>query len=110
MDQAPVSFLCEMFQNTMSTPANESVPENRPLVGRQNTDTEWKHRTLWRSCCLEMDKRAILFFSQLTISLVILVFCVTLLVLNQDCSTFSRYSPLITFMVGIWLPQPQLRD
>jgi hypothetical protein len=87
-----------------------SVPETKTLMQRSGTEREWKRETIWRSCCLELDKRAALFFSQLFISAVIVVFCVTMLAYNQDCATFSRYSPLITFMVGIWLPQPQLRD
>lgn len=87
-----------------------SAPETKVLLQRSGTERAWNRETIWRSCCLELDKRAVLFFSQLCISAVIVVFSVTMLTLYQDCATFSRYSPLITFMVGIWLPQPQLRD
>jgi len=85
--------------------------ENATLVrSKSATETEFKRRVMWRSCCVELDKRAVLFFSQLFISLTIVTFCITLLIVNQDCATFSRYSPLVTLLVGVWLPQPQLRD
>jgi hypothetical protein len=37
-------------------------------------------------------------------------FTVTQLIVNQNCESFSRYSPLLTLVVGVWLPSPQLRD
>ena len=77
---------------------------------KSDTETEFKRRVIWRSCCVELDRRAVLYFSQLTISVVLIVFCVTMLVVHQDCNTFSRYSPLVTLIVGVWLPQPQLRE
>ena len=90
--------------------ATVDTPEHKGLVERSRSQVEWEHKNMWQSCCITLDKRATLFFSQLLISVIIVVFCVSMLVYNQDCATFSRYSPLITFMVGVWLPQPQLRE
>jgi len=87
--------------------------KERGVLVRQSTEKterEFKRKFLWKSCCMELDKRAVLFFSQLALSFVIILFCMTMLILNQDCSTFSRWSPVVTFMVGIWFPQPQLRE
>jgi len=85
--------------------------EHATLVrSKSATESEFKHRIMWRSCCVELDKRAVLFFSQLFISVSIVTFCITLLIVKQDCETFSRYSPLVTLLVGVWLPQPQLRE
>ena len=69
----------------------------------------YQHKTTWRSCCLVLDKRATIFFAQLIFSLIIVGFCVGMLITNQDCPTFSRWSPLLVLILGVWLPQPSLR-
>lgn len=85
--------------------------ETSPLArSRSEIEKEFKRKVMWQSCCMELDRRAVLYFSQLAISMILVVFCVTMLVLHQDCSTFSKYSPLVTLLVGVWLPQPQLRE
>jgi hypothetical protein len=87
--------------------------ETNPLVQPESTESKRDvidRRVLWKSCCLVLDKRALLFFSQLFISGLIISFTIGMLLTNQDCDTFSRYSPLLTLIIGVWLPQPQLRD
>jgi hypothetical protein len=95
-----------------NTDQQRDTDEERHTLNRSKStlDDEFKRRFVWRSCCLELDKRAVLFFSQLFVSLLMLCACVTLLGLNQDCATYSRYSPMLTFIVGVWLPQPQFRE
>ena len=59
---------------------------------------------LWRSCCLEMDSRALLFFSQLVISLLVLIFCI------YEIATLgeSQWAQMTgTFIIGVWLPSPR---
>ena len=76
----------------------------------QNNELDFKHHNYWISCCLKMDKRAVAYFSQLVISAGICSFTIGMMVINQDCATFSRYSPLLTLVVGVWLPSPQLKN
>ena len=64
----------------------------------------------WNSCCLKVDKRALTFFTQATFSGLTVGFCIVMLITAQDCATFSRYSPLLTLVIGVWLPSPQLKD
>jgi hypothetical protein len=64
--------------------------------------------TTWKSCCFTVDKRAALFFSQLTVGVVVMGFCIGMLVTYHDCETFSRWGPLLTFVVGVFLPAPHL--
>ena len=71
-------------------------------------EREFQHENVWKSCCIRSDKRAILFFSQVLTGVGIITFCVAMLVTNTDCATFSRYSPLLTLVVGILLPNPRL--
>ena len=72
----------------------------------EDGEIKFKHENYWVSCCLKMDKRAVSYFSQLTISISLCAFTIGMMAVNQDCATFSRYSPQLTLVVGIWLPQP----
>ena len=64
--------------------------------------------TTWRSCCMTIDRQAAWFFSQLIVGVTVIGFCIGMLVANRDCDTFSRWGPLLTFVVGVFLPAPQL--
>ena len=72
-------------------------------------EKEFNHETYWTSCCLKMDKRAVNYFGQMTFSAAIISFCISMLAMNQDCATFNRYSPLLTLVIGVWLPQPSFK-
>jgi hypothetical protein len=86
----------------------KKIEEHKILV--EDEQIKFEHETTWNSCCLKVDKRALVYFTQAGFSAVIVAFCITLLGLNQDCETFSKYSPLLTLVVGIWLPQPQMKS
>jgi hypothetical protein len=63
---------------------------------------------LWRSCCMEFDSRAVVFFSQLIISTGVMMFCIYQLATHEDCETQKSYSSLLTFLIGIHLPAPKI--
>ena len=73
-------------------------------------EKEFNHKVYWTSCCLKMDRRAVSYFGQMSFSAAIIAFCISILATNQDCATFSRYSPLLTFVIGCWMPQPSLKS
>jgi len=61
-----------------------------------------------KSCCLIMDFRAVKFFSQLGISLLILGLCISQLVIHyDDCNSNQLYSNILMMIIGVWVPQPQ---
>ena len=74
----------------------------------QDEQTSFNNSTYWESACLRFDKRAVSYFGQMIVGGSLIAFCITMLSLYQDCATFSRYSPLLTLVVGILLPGPQL--
>ena len=78
-------------------------------IAVEDDERDYQHKTTWRSCCLVLDKRATIFFAQLTCSVIVVGFCIGMLVVNDDCNTFSRWSPLLVLILGVWLPQPSLR-
>ena len=53
---------------------------------------------------MEMDARALLFFSQLLISLIVLIFCVCEIAVLDDAQWAKMTA---TFIIGVWLPSPR---
>jgi hypothetical protein len=82
---------------------NVTAADAAPMDGAIN---EGMH--IWRSCCIEMDSRALLFFSQLVITLFVLGFCVEQVVtLDESHSQWQRMT--ISLLCGIWLPAPRVQ-
>jgi len=55
----------------------------------------------WKSCCFEMDRNFVAYFSQLLFSMTMLGFCSVMLVKhNGDCSQSSPYINILSFMLG----------
>jgi len=56
---------------------------------------------LWRSCCLETDKSAVVYIGQLVFSFSVLGFsAIMLMKANGDCEQSSPYIGLISFLLG----------
>jgi hypothetical protein len=62
----------------------------------------------WKSCCLTVDKRAVLFFSQLSISILVILFCCFQLIRLENCEAQSLYSGILTLILGVWCPSPKM--
>ena len=63
---------------------------------------------IWRSCCLDMDSRAILFVAQLLISLAVLVVSMYSMLTSNVCYVQWISSTTISFILGLWLPSPRM--
>ena len=60
------------------------------------------------SCCSgTSDKRLLVFISQMTITLLVLFFCFIQIILKTDKVEF--YLSLVSLILGLYLPQPQLK-
>lgn len=68
---------------------------------------EEKNET-WKSCCMTMDKRAVQYFSQISIITGIMIFTITQLVRLKECSSQVPYMSLLTFLIGILIPNPKI--
>ena len=86
------------------------LKETEHKLAAEKSEREFTHKYQWSSCCLRVDKRALSYFTQAAFSGTIIAFCIVMLITSQDCATFSRYSPLLTLVVGVWLPSPQLKE
>ena len=63
---------------------------------------------LWRSCCVEIDPRAVMYFSQLAISAVVLAVCIYILLTREDCGSQQFAASTLSFVLGVYLPSPKM--
>ncbi len=74
----------------------------------ENEEIKFNHENTYKSCCLTVDKRAATFFISSSFCAAVLVFCLIQLSLNPDCSTYAKYSSIMMFLVGVYIPQPRM--
>lgn len=92
----------------------EIKKENSQLVQHkiavEDDERRFQHETVWTSCCVRVDKRAVSYITQVVFSGAIISFCIAMLATDQECPSFSRYSPLLTLVIGVWLPSPRMQQ
>lgn len=66
------------------------------------SDKTFNRKVFWKSCCFELDRRAVSFFTQLFISLLIIIFCLFQLHTLPKCDS-SEYLSLLTMVLGVWV-------
>jgi hypothetical protein len=64
---------------------------------------EWK-----TSCFGNLDRSCCLFFAQLGICLITLLFCLWQLAIIEDGGLSNTYVGMVTFILGIYCPNPRL--
>jgi len=87
-------------------------PVTNPLNDPENPDRQRviiKDDYIWRSCCLVVDKRVVVFTSQFIITLMIITFSLWQLAQKNTCEHQQFYSSLITMLIGIFLPSPRVK-
>jgi hypothetical protein len=65
-----------------------------------------------RCCCFSgsADRRILLFGTQIGFSLMTSVFCIYKLSVTSDPNVTSIYLPLLSSIVTLWLPMPQIKN
>lgn len=90
----------------MDTPSGaqrERERERDMERGRTDANEEWK------SCCgVHSDSHFVKYLAQLAICFTVLIFCVVMVVLNngKGCEV---YFSLISGIIGLYSPQPQIK-
>ena len=80
--------------------AHEAIKVEQELIDVENN---------WKSCCITVDRRALQFFTQLFISLIIIILCIYNLVKYPDnCNSNQVYMGLLTMTIGVYIPTPTL--
>lgn len=80
--------------------AHEAVKVEQELINVENN---------YRSCCLTVDRRALQFFTQLGVSLIVMTLCIYNLVIHHDdCDSNQVYMGLLTMIIGVYIPTPTM--
>lgn len=79
----------------------DAVEIEKDLIDTENT---------YKSCCITSDKRALAFFSQFTISIMIMLFSFYKLINSDRCEDTQVYIGLITMIIGVYLPNPKMNN
>lgn len=81
----------------------DEIPRHIPELARQRTEN-----VEWAGCCSKSDSAFVKYVAQLGISFTVLGFCITMVILNKgkECEV---YFSLISGIVGLYSPQPQLK-
>ena len=83
---------------------NDLMLNMSPIIKHQidieDDNRKFDHDNTYNSCWFRCDKRALQFIVQAMFSAIVIIFCITILLVNQDCATFSRYGPLLGLVIG----------
>ena len=69
-----------------------------------------KNKNEWKSCCLVIDKRAVMYFTQIGIISGAMIFAIYQLINVEDCPSQQAYLGLLTMLIGILVPQPKFHE
>jgi hypothetical protein len=95
-----------------SRSSSNASPKTRSAMRKMQLehDIELENRKMdltWRTSCIELDRRCVIFITQTFFSLIVISFCIAKLVgPKEDDDTI--YISLLTTILGIYLPSPSL--
>lgn len=76
-----------------------------------NDDYDEKNDNVWKSCCFKADKDFLKFFVQISVSFMILSLSIyKLIVIDDNSDEKSLYVSLLTLILGIYTPQPTIKN
>lgn len=64
---------------------------------------------IWKSCCLLVDKDAVVFLSTMVAVFVIIGFSCYQLVTLTDCHSQNTYVAILSSLIGVLLPSPIMK-
>ena len=78
-------------------------------VAVQNPDDTVISRKLWRSCCVEIDRDAVVYLTGFSLITASMVFCFYQLIVLKDCHSQQSYLSVLTLILGVLLPSPVIK-
>lgn len=50
-----------------------------------------------------------IFITQISLSLIMIIFCISMISIDNTSDTRAVYLPILTSIIGVWLPSPSSR-
>ena len=95
------------------TEEEKNIPKSPSLVKLEmehKIEMENIHQqNTWRSCCYDLDKNAVMYFTQVGIIFFVICFAVFKLITDNSEGSQTIYMSLLTLCVGIVSPQPTFK-
>ena len=88
---------------------NRSASVERRILDHTLKAEDTQAENTWKSMCLEMDRRAVQYFTQISIIGGVMVFCVFKLTTDTSCVAQQAYTGLLTLLIGILAPSPKFK-
>ena len=90
------------------------VNQRSPSVQRRILDHALKaedaqNENTWKSLCMVMDRRAVQYFTQISIIGSVMIFCIFKLTTDTSCVAQQTYTGLLTLLIGILAPSPKFK-
>lgn len=102
--------LCQEFPSPPSPKLKTRRLPPPPVQKQDSIVSVSTRRFQWKSCCFKIDKRVLVFSSQLIISIIILIFSMVQLIGEHgNCEGSAPYLTLISTLIGYWLPSPTIK-
>ena len=57
----------------------------------------------WKSCCFQLEPESSMFFSKLTVSILVIILCSYQLIYLKSCEFQSLYSSILSSIITYWL-------
>jgi len=83
-------------------------PQNNDIE-LQRTDDTSEGRTMWKSCCLDLDKEFTMYFVKMFILIGMITFFAVELHLSVTCEDKNLFQSLLLLCLGIICPNPKLK-
>jgi hypothetical protein len=65
-------------------------------------------RITWKSCCFEVDRDSVRYFTQVGVLISAGIFSSVMLVINPECNAQRNYSAILMMCLGVFLPTPKI--
>ena len=65
-------------------------------------------RIIWKSCCFEIDRDSVRYFTQVGVLVAAGMFSGVMLVINPECNAQRNYSAILMMCLGVFIPTPKI--
>ena len=102
-----LGVLNEVIHDATSTPQMRERALEATIEIKEKKLEASKPR-IWKSCCLELDKDAAIYFTQMGILSSIIAFSAVMLSKSDTCEDTNTFIGLLTMCIGIIIPNPKM--
>ena len=88
---------------------NRSASVERRILDHALKAEDAQNENTWKSLCMVMDRRAVQYFTQISIIGSVMIFCIFKLTTDTSCVAQQAYTGLLTLLIGILAPSPKFK-